>query len=135
MAVFKDADQIYEILGEFFNNLKDNPDIGPKVIKSNLIIQFKYSDPDSVITIDSPNNKVICGDTDLKPDVEMSMKADVAHQFWLGNLNLMIALTKRQIVAKGPVPKIMKMLPIIGPAYAIYRNFLKEKGLEEMITD
>jgi hypothetical protein len=62
------------------------------------------------------------------------MKADVAHEFWLGNVNLMVALTRKQIVAKGPIPKIMKLLPVIKPAYAKYQALLKDRGLEDMIT-
>lgn len=49
-------------------------------------------------------------------------------------MNLMVALTRKQIVAKGPIPKIMKRLPVIKPAYAMYQNVLKEKGLEDVIT-
>jgi hypothetical protein len=46
----------------------------------------------------------------------------------------MVALTRKQIVAKGPIPKIMKLLPVIKPAYAMYQNMLKEQGLDDMIT-
>ena len=47
------------------------------------------------------------------PDVEMTMKADIAHQFWHGKINLMAALARRQIIAKGPIPKILKLLPAV----------------------
>ena len=104
------------------------------------MIRFVYEDPDSEIWLDAskkdPNNLgVITGPAEgLTAEVEMSMRADVAHQFWLGNVNLMVALTRKQIVAKGPIPKIMKLLPVVKPAYAVYQNMLKEKGLEDMIT-
>ncbi len=64
----------------------------------------------------------------------MEMNSDVAHRFWLGKVNLMVALTKGDIKAKGPIPKIMKLLPIIRDAYAIYKDFLKEEGLEELVN-
>ncbi len=132
MPFFKDTQQLYDILGTFFNILKDDPEIGPKVISSGLIIQFKYSEPDAIITIDCPNQKIIIGETDLNPTVEMSMKADVAHKFWLGKVNLMIALTKREIIAKGPIPQIMKLLPIIKNSYGMYKEFLISKGLTDL---
>lgn len=133
MGYYKDTEQLYEILGEFFNYLKENPEIGPKVIQSGLIIQFKYEDPDGIIYIHCPNNQIIIGENlEIKPDVEMFMKADTAHKLWLGKVNLMVALTKGDIKAKGPIPKIMKLLPIIKGAYAIYKDFLKQKGLEEL---
>lgn len=106
MGYYKDTEQLYEILGEFFNKLKDDPEIGPKVRASGLIIQFKYEEPDGVITIHLPNNEIITGETDVKPDVEMSMKADTAHKFWLGKVNLMVALTKGDMKAKVQFQKL-----------------------------
>ncbi len=140
MGVFKDADQVYELLGGLFNDLTSDKGIAEKFAASGLVIRFVYEDPDSEIWLDAskkdPNNLgVITGPAEgLTAEVEMSMKADIAHQFWLGNVNLMVALTRKQIVAKGPIPKIMKLLPVIKPAYAVYQNMLKEKGLEDMIT-
>lgn len=140
MSVFKDADQLYELLGGLFDELTKDPNIAEKFAASGLVIRFSYEDPDSEIWLDAskkdPNDLgVTCGPAEgLEAEVEMSMKADIAHEFWLGNVNLMVALTRRQIVAKGPIPKIMKLLPVIKPAYAVYRNMLKEKGLESMIT-
>ena len=135
MPVFNDEQHLYEILEPFFNKLKDDPEIGPKIAKSGLIIQFQYRNPDSVITIDTPNLVVIAGETELTPTVEMSMEAITAHRFWLGKVSLMVALTKREITAKGPIASIMKLLPIIKGAYAMYNEYLKEIGLEDKITN
>lgn len=139
MGVFKDADQLYELLGGLFAELFKNKEIAGKCAASGLIVVFKYEDPDSEIWLDAskkdPDNiGITYGPPEgLTADVTMSMKADTAHQFWLGNVNLMVALTRKQIVAKGPIPKIMKLLPVVKPAYAMYQNMLKEKGLEDMI--
>lgn len=141
MGAFKDADQLYELLGGLFDELMKDKDIAKKSAATGLIIVFRYTDPDSEIWLDAskkdPDNiGITCGPAEgLTADVTMSMKADIAHQFWLGNVNLMVALTRKQIVAKGPIPKIMKLLPVVKPAYAMYRNMLKEKGLDDMITE
>jgi len=140
MGTFKDAEQLYELLGGLFNELTKNEEIANKFAASGLVIRFSYEEPEAEIWLDAskkdPNDiGVILGPAQgLTPEVEMSMKADVAHKFWLGNVNLMVALTRRQIIAKGPIPKIMKLLPVIKPAYDVYKNMLKEKGLESMIT-
>ncbi len=132
--LFRDTNHLYEVLIPFYNNLKDDEVIGPKVLSSGLVIQFRYSEPDGVITIDCPNEKIIQGDDDsIIPTVTMTMKANIAHKFWLGKLNLMIALTKREIIARGPIASTMKLLPIIKGAYAMYADYLKEIGMEETI--
>jgi hypothetical protein len=72
------------------------------------------------------------GDGGLTAEVEFQMKADVAHRFWLGKVNLLIALTKREIKAIGPVMKVMKMLPILKPMYAQYPKILEKLGRTQM---
>jgi hypothetical protein len=61
----------------------------------------------------------------------MSMAADTAHKFWFGKVNLTIALTRKEIVAKGPIPKVLKLLPAIKPAYTMYPKYLDENGYGE----
>jgi len=55
----------------------------------------------------------------------MFMNADVAHKFWLGEINLVMAVARRQMVVKGPIPRILKLLPVIRPAYSMYKEYLK----------
>lgn len=133
MAIFNDTDHLYSILEPFFNILKNDPDIGPKIMSSGLIIQFRYTEPDAVITIHCPDEKILLGEIEGEPTVTMSMKADTAHKFWLGNLSLMVAITKRDIIAKGPIAATMKLLPIIKNSYSMYKAFLTERGMESTI--
>jgi hypothetical protein len=120
---------------------KQDPGVGPKIAKSGIIIQFRYADPEAMTTInarDKPTQPgafvdVIHGPCNLKPDVSMTMKADVSHAFWHGKVNLVEALAKKQIVATGPIPKILKLLPAVQPLYKQYPALLKEKGYPDMI--
>ena len=76
---------------------------------------------------------VIHGPCTLKPDVVMSMKADISHAFWHGKVNLLSALGKKDIIAQGPIPKIIKLLPAVQPLYRQYPQLLREKGFESLI--
>lgn len=140
MALFKSEQDVYDVLGTFFRNASRNETMGPSIQKSGLIIQFEYSDPASILTIDTTEHEdgtyfnVIEGKTDKKPDVHMTMKADIANLFWLGKLNLLSALSRRQMIAKGPIPKILKLLPAIQPAYKLYLEYLQEIGRTELIS-
>ncbi len=129
MSTFENSDRLREVLGGFFNFILDHPEMGPKLIASKLILKFNYTEPDLSITIDLRERpEITYNDAGKTPDVEMRMKADVAHRFWFGKVNLMIALARREMVAKGPIPKILKLLPVIKPAYELYPKYLKEKG-------
>ncbi|MGB5985678.1 MAG: SCP2 sterol-binding domain-containing protein [Desulfobacterales bacterium] len=130
MAVFENDNIFKEVIVGFFNLLGDTPQVADKILASKMVIRFIYSDPDLVVVVDGSGDKleVRPGDTDTKVIVEMSMKADVAHKFWFGKVNLTMALTRRQMTAKGPVPKILKLLPAIKPSYAMYPKYLDENG-------
>lgn len=133
MPYFKDAEDLYDLLGGLFRKGREHPDLAPKVAASKILIQFQYREPDAVITINAKNPKeppfdVILGPTDIRPDVVMSMKADVAHEFWLGKVNLLTALARGQIVAQGPVSVAIKLVPVLGPAFTVYRQLIEQKG-------
>lgn len=130
MGTFQNADQLKTILGDFFKLLAADPLIGPKLLDSKMVIKFIYREPDASITIDLLGDAAVFtfDDNQKKPTVEMAMKADTAHKFWMGDVNLVIALARREITAKGPVPKILKLLPIIKPAYKLYPDYIKSKN-------
>jgi hypothetical protein len=141
MAYFKDEAELQQILGALYDRVKTDARIAPRICEGKIVIQFRYDEPKGIATINAAHPPtqpgayfdVLWGETGLKPDVEMTMKADVAHQFWHGKVNLMAALTRRQIIAKGPIPKILKLLPAVEPVYALYPKFLQEIGREDLV--
>ena len=141
MAVFKDSEQFYECVGELMDRAKADPKIGPQIAKAGFIIQFRYTDPEATTTInakDKPTQTgayvdVFHGACDLKPDIAMSMKADVSHSFWHGKLDLMRAVTNKQIVVEGPLLKVLKLVPAVAPLFKVYPALLREKGLDALV--
>ena len=133
MGLFKDSETFENMLGGFFKLMADTPAIADKLLASDLIVRFRYSDPDVVIVVDCSGDRIDVrpGDRETKEIVDMSMSADIAHKFWFGKVNLMAALTRKQMIAKGPIPKILKLLPAIKPSYAMYPKYLQESGYAE----
>ena len=141
MSIFKDSQQFYATVGELMDRAKTDPAVGAKIARSKIIIQFRYTAPEAMTTVnakDKPTQPgafvdVIHGPTDLKPDVVMTMKADTAHAFWHGRVNLAAALAKKEIIATGPIPKILRLLPAVSPLYKVYPALLKEKGYGNLV--
>ncbi len=48
-------------------------------------------------------------------DVKLYMTADIGDKFWRGEYNLGVGLAKGQVKAKGPVNKILKLVPLTKP--------------------
>ena len=143
MSVFKNSQTFYATVGELMDRAKRDPKVGGKIRQSGIIIQFRYSAPDAITTVNARDNPsqpgafvdVTHGPTTLKPDVVMTMKADTAHAFWHGKVNLAAALARREIVATGPIPKILKLLPAVAPLYKQYPALLREKGYGNLVLN
>lgn len=141
MGKFRDSQQFYDTVGELMRRAASDADIGASVARTESIIQFRYYNPDAQITLDAkdrpaqPNTyfDVIFGPVNLRPDVVMTMQADLANEFWHGRINLFSALARRQILATGPVDRVLRLVPAAEPLYQQYRALLKEKGLEHLI--
>lgn len=140
MPVFTDANHYYQTIGELMLRASRDPVVGKKIGESGIVIRFIYRNPEAMTTINAKDKPapgsfvtVINGHNDLKADITMTMDADVAHAFWHGKVNLMAALTKKQIVADGPIPKILKLLPAVQPLYKQYPALLRELGYENMV--
>ena len=79
------------------------------------------------------DGQVDCGPTNMEPEVVMSMEADTAHRFWLGNVNVTVALARGQMKAKGPVAKILKLVPLVKPVFPRYRALLEQDGRKDLL--
>ena len=137
MPYFKDAQEVYDTIGKLFADLAHDDELAPKFQQANTIVQYDYRDPDSKITVRMKQGEppdVDFGETEMEPDVVMSMEADTAHRFWLGQVNVTVALARGQIKAKGPVAKILKLVPLAKPAFPRYKAQLEAQGREDLVN-
>jgi nucleoside-diphosphate-sugar epimerase len=58
VGVFKDSAQFYATVEELIDPAKKDPQVSPKIAKSGLIIQFKYTDPEAVTTINAKDTPI-----------------------------------------------------------------------------
>ena len=136
MAYFKDAQEVYETLGKLFVDLTEDEELAPKFRKANTIVRYEYRDPESAVTVrlqEGQPGDVDFGESEMEPEVTMSMEADTAHKFWLGNVNVTMALAKGQMKAKGPVAKILKLVPLVKPVFPRYKAMLEEANRDDLL--
>ena len=129
MAVFKSAESMLEILGGMFTMVLQDPVAGQKFKDAGVVIKFNITDPDAILWVDTVGMKVLSGNQELKANVEMDLSGDSCHQFWLKELKLPIALAKGKIKARGPMPTILKLLPLLKPAYDAYPDIARKNNL------
>jgi putative sterol carrier protein len=137
VPVFKDEQEVYAYIGKLFQDLADDEELGPRFRKADTIVQYRYSNPDSRITVkmkDGEEGQVDFGPTDMEPEIVMTMEADTAHKFWLGKVNVTMALAKGQMKAKGPVAKILKLVPLVKPVFPRYKQMLENEKRDDLVA-
>ncbi len=128
MPFFSDEAEVYQYLGGVFEQAKQT-EAGPKLASADIDLQIYYSDPESqlLVTMRGENIDVRCGEENEDADVKLYMPADIADKFWRGEYNLAVGLAKGQVKAKGPVNKILKLVPLTKPLFPIYREMIADK--------
>ncbi len=138
---YRDVDHIYEIYGYFLNRVLTHDKIGPKMAKAKIIIKFIYTEPDCEITIDLKNppregyyGSYYLGPCDLKEDAWSKQSADHSHRFWHGLENPIAAITRGKVKQGGKVTAMLKLLPVVRPAFKMFPIVLEEMGYTDLIV-
>lgn len=131
---FKDADDVRKYLGGVFETAFADPEIGPKLQATGIVLKTVYSDPDAVIVIDTVNATVVAGDACGETSAEMRMSADTGNAYWQGKVNLPLAMAKSKIKVDGNVASLLKLAPLGKKLYPKYVEALKADGRDDLLV-
>ena len=139
MPVFDSADEAEKVYGAFFSHITLHPELRPKFVEAGASFRANYSDPDSAVSIDAsvdpPVVKVGDEARAAQVNVALFMSADDGHKFWLGDLNIPMAMARRKVKIEGSVGTLLKLLPAMQPAFGMYKDFLVEQGMAHKLSD
>lgn len=129
MAVFATADEVYARIGGVIEAMLADPLLACQFQRADCVVQYRFREPEARITVDlraAGEAVAEFGEPTRAPDVVLEMAADTAHRFFLGEVNVAVALARREIVAEGPVAKILKLVPLVKPFFGPYREQQRE---------
>ena len=124
MSAFHAAQDVYDRIGRVLQELAADPELAPAFHAADTCVRYELHDPESAITVGSRAGapvRVDLGPSDQEPAVVISMDADTAHSYLLGEVDMTVALARGQITAEGPVTKILAVLPAFEPLLPRYR--------------
>ena len=138
---YKDSKELYDIYGHLMERLLTDEKIGPKFGSAGIIIKFIYTDPDAEITIDLKNppskpgyyGSYYLGPCNVKEDVWSKQSADFSHSFWHGYENPVAAVAKGKISQGGNIVAMLKLLPVIKPAFVMFPKVLVDMGRGDLV--
>ena len=134
--VFADTEALYRTLGGFFTSLATQEE-GQLIHRVGGPILFIFHRPEGrILWVPSPPPgswpafRVVHGaeGTGTEPLLTFEQDGDLAHRFWLGEVDLAQALARQQLRALGPLSRAMKLLPHLDPVYPRYAAFAQAGG-------
>jgi SCP-2 sterol transfer family len=132
---FQNSAEIAKYIGGIFEAAFEDPEIGPKLVDTGLVIAFDFTDPEAVVVIDMANKAVregLAGGT--APTATMSMTAETGNAYWQGKVNLPLAMAKKKIKVEGNVASLLKLAPLGKKLYPVYIDRLKADGRDDLIA-
>jgi putative sterol carrier protein len=110
-------------------------ELGQKMRSLNMVMHVRYTEPDADLTLDLTQDPPVVRRREVPEhfDTWMEMKADVGNKFWLGKLNVAAAMARGQIKAKGGIARLMRMVPVMKPAFGQYEAMLRERGRTDLL--
>lgn len=131
---YKDPAQALQFALGYFDRLQADVDIRATWLKLRAIVQLKMRDPDIQAYVDTRSGtqmQVRAGVAAEPPNVVISLTADVFHQIYTGQMNVIMAFATGKIKTRGNTGLVMRTTWTLPAAIRIYRDYLKEIGVKE----
>ena len=111
MPAFKDSEQMLNMFKDLWSQIVFETEFGQKLKEYEISYKFIIKEPDGYLWVN--HEEVIVGNEANRDGViTMELSGDTAHAFWLKKINLPVALATRKIKSRGPIPKVLKILPL-----------------------
>ena len=132
---FNNSEEVAKYIGGIFENAFEDPEIGPKLVATELVVAFDFTDPEAVVVIDMAKKAIREGVAGgAAPGATMSMTADTGNAYWQGKVNLPLAMAKKKIKVEGNVGSLLKLAPLGKKLYPSYIQRLKDDGRDDLIV-
>jgi SCP-2 sterol transfer family len=132
---FSNSAEVAKYIGGIFEAAFDDPDIGPNLVDTGLVVAFDFTEPDAFVVIDMGNKAVREGLGGGQPPMAtMSMTAETGNAYWQGRVNLPLAIAKQKIRIDGNVASLLRLAPLGKKLYPVYIERLKNDGRDDLIV-
>ena len=131
---FADAAEVRRYLGGVFEAAFADPEIGPKLRGTGIVLKTIYTAPEATVLIDTTTGTVAEAAPDADCTASMSMTADVGNAYWQGKVNLPLAMAKSKIKVEGNVAALLKLAPLGKKLYPRYIETLQADGRDDLLA-
>lgn len=132
---FNSSGEVAKYIGGIFETAFVDPEIGPKLTATGLVVAFEFTDPEAVVVVDTVNKTVREGHDGGEPaTTTMAMSAATGNAYWQGKVNLPMAMAKRTVKVEGNIASLLKLAPLGKKLYPGYIQRLKDDGRDDLLV-
>lgn len=127
VGAFATEQEVYGCIGRLLEDVLADPELAAHFQRADTVLQYRLHEPRACVTVDTRADgvpRVILGECPFEPEVVLAMSGDTAHRFFLGDLNVAIALVRHELEVEGSREKILKLVPLVKPLSARYRELV-----------
>ena len=129
MAELKDAEQAPIMARELWETVLKDEDLAALVRKNGLTVLTTFRDPEFFLWI-SPD-EVITGDAANKDAlIKLNMTWEVGTNLYSDKLGLTPAISSGQMKVRGPMLKLMKIVPLLKKAHSLWPDVCKKYNID-----
>ena len=133
---FNDEQEVYQHLGALFLDLLDDAELAPQFRKANTIVQYVYRNPDVADHRQAARGRGGAG----RPRADRARARGRDDDGRRRRAPLLARQGQRrrsrspagQIKTKGPVAKVLKLVPLVKPVFPRYRAQLEAAGRSDL---
>ena len=129
MTQFKDGEQVALMAKELWETVLTDEDSAAMVRKIGLSVFTEFSDPEVNIWINA--DEVITGEDAKKESmVQLKMSWETGNDLYSDKIGLTAAISSGKMKVKGPLLKLMKIVPLLKRAHTIWPDVCKKHNIE-----
>jgi len=133
-VAFKDADEVRHYIGSVFTNAFADPEIGPKLKATGIVLGFNFTEPDATLVVDTTTETV--GDGTGQPDT--GTVATIDDRNWelqpSVEQNLPLSMARGKIKVDGNIASLLKLAPLSKKLFPAYVETLNAAGRADLIA-
>lgn len=127
MSAFTSEDQARKVFVDLFEILVADPEFTTKMAAAGLSLELIHTKPEVTVFADATG--VGTEPRATPANVRIKMSCDTAHKLWSGDLLMPVALATGRVRIKGPVNKVLELVPILEPAFSQYADVAARHGV------
>lgn len=131
---FESSAEVTRFIGGVFESAFADPEIGPKLRGTGLVLRFAFTEPETDLVVDMAQQVVGDGAGQPAPHATMAMTADTGSAYWQGKVNLALAMARGTIKVDGNVAGLLRLAPLGKKLYPVYIDSLRSAGREDLLV-